>query len=156
MKETKALWRSLGVVAYYCTWPALWLYLRGTTRTRVILRHDGKILVVKNWLGNGDWRLPGGGMKAGEPAEIGARRELNEELHFQNTKLTLKPLAIEPYTGRGFSYISHFFVADLASLPELKKHGIEILDFAWVDPKTLNSSNSNPDTIRALSLLEQR
>ncbi len=149
----KQLWRFLGIAAYWCSWPGLWLYLRGTTRTRILLRHQGNVLVVHPWLGNSKWNLPGGGMHAGEPAENGARRELNEELHLQNTKLKLKPLAIEPYAGRGFSYICHYFAADLKTVPELHKQHIEILDYAWVDPVTLTPANSNPDTLRAIQLL---
>lgn len=146
----KTIWRGAGILAFWVSWPALWIYLRGSARTRVLLRHEGKILIVKNWLGSGQWALPGGGLHSGEPALIGARRELNEELGLQNVKLTLKPLAIEAHTGKGFTYICHYFVIDLKKLPDIKMQRFEIIEYAWVLPSQLDTTNANPDLLRAL------
>jgi 8-oxo-dGTP pyrophosphatase MutT (NUDIX family) len=149
------IWRGLGVISYWCGWPLLWIYLRGSVRTRVIIRYQGQILVVRTWLGNGEYNLPGGGLHAGEHADAGARREINEELHLQNVKLVLKPLGIEAHTGKGFSYMCHYFVADCTYMPDVKMQFPEIVDYAWVDPGELTTKNANPDTLRALILLNE-
>jgi 8-oxo-dGTP pyrophosphatase MutT (NUDIX family) len=147
-----SLWRYAGRVAFLCSLPVLWVYLRGTARTRVLLTHKGTVLVVKNWLGNGEWSLPGGGLHGGEPAEIGARRELNEELHLQTSKIMLQSIAVEPHMGKGFSYLCHYLTAECPTLPAIKRQRSEILEYAWLHPSELTPKNASSDVLRALDL----
>lgn len=73
------LWRSLGLLAGWLTWPVLIWFLRGSRRTRVLVRAGDRILVIQNWLSSEPWDLPGGGAHRGEDAAVAAQRELREE-----------------------------------------------------------------------------
>jgi 8-oxo-dGTP pyrophosphatase MutT (NUDIX family) len=148
--------QKLGTLLFWITWPALWLYIRGTVRTRVLFIHKKKILVVHNFLGDGKWSIPGGGVHSGETAEAGARREFNEELGLQASRMIFKPLATEQHEGDRFVYLCHYFVAELrpkrvpfASV-QIKKQRLEILDYEWMDYKKLNKTNASPDVLRAI------
>ena len=73
------IWTTLGRMMFWLTWPATWLYLHNSRRTRIIVMHRGQILLTKGWLSNRDWALPGGGRHRHETMLKAARRELLEE-----------------------------------------------------------------------------
>lgn len=71
----RLIWFSAG-------WLAM-IYLRRTNRVYSIVMIDQpvrQVLLVKNWLGDGNWRLPGGGMHSKETETQALERELREEL----------------------------------------------------------------------------
>lgn len=51
-----------------------------TRRVRCLVIDGSNILLVKNWLGRGQWTLPGGGVHSSETIQLATRRELHEEL----------------------------------------------------------------------------
>ncbi len=74
-------WPVLGRFLFWFGWPMWWFYLRfGPVRTKIVVIAGGThILLVKPWLGSGQWSLPGGGVHADERPIAGAVRELYEE-----------------------------------------------------------------------------
>lgn len=149
----KTLLRRLGVWAYWATYPGLLVYLRGKPRTRVLIRAEGKLLVVKGWLSSGHWALPGGGLHRGEAPLTGLLREVAEEtgLHLQPGQV--RPLFQEEYRYRGARFPCHYFIADLPRLLPLRPQILEISDAEWLPPESLTLQNANPDVLAALSRL---
>ncbi|MBI1857139.1 NUDIX hydrolase [Candidatus Saccharibacteria bacterium] len=73
---------------------------------------EDQILVTKNWMGNGKWSLPGGGLHHGEEPAIGAVREVLEE-----TGIKLKPASLK-LLGQETSILnSHKDTLDLRKAP---------------------------------------
>ena len=74
-------YRWLGRLIYWLLLPYRLTWLATTDRVGVVLTNSlGEVFLVKNWLGDDRWRLPGGGVKRGEPLEVAASRELVEEI----------------------------------------------------------------------------
>lgn len=139
----KKLFSFIGLAVFWLTWPALWLMLRWSRRTRLLLICGDEFLVLRGWLGNGEWGLPGGGLHRGEDKVKGLIREVAEE-----TGLTLKPHQVKfafngLYKGQGFRFNFYSFIAELQSKPTLVPQPREIAEIAWQnlnDPKIrLNS-----------------
>lgn len=132
----RTLWLRLGNAAFWICWPALWLYLRvNPPRTRVLVVADGKVLLVKSWLGAGEWSLPGGGLHQHELPAAGAVRELEEE-----TGIVVGVSGVQQLSkgwsqryGLRYRYIS--FVAPIAEQQPVKRQFIEIVDSVWVSPE---------------------
>jgi 8-oxo-dGTP pyrophosphatase MutT (NUDIX family) len=90
-----------------------------------------EILLVKSWLGQQLWELPGGGAKAQEQPTEAAVRELREEL-----KIHLKPAALQSVkTGiwrtnkLGFQYT--IFIVTVKTKPAITTRRLEIISAQW-------------------------
>lgn len=144
----KKLWALLGVIAYWLSLPLLHVYLRGTSRTRVLVTSGTDVLVVKPWLGNGKWILPGGGMHRNEPAKSAALRELREETGIRVTEAEYVRAYVYNEDRLLFNY--ELFTVKLEKKPELKRQLLEIVDIAWVPANKLSKHNANYDVVSAL------
>jgi 8-oxo-dGTP pyrophosphatase MutT (NUDIX family) len=120
----------------------------------VLIVADGQLLVVKSWLGTGQWGLPGGGLHRGEDPVVGAQREVREE-----TGLTLKSSQLEELLrgrtkrhGLGFNYIC--YLTYLPNQPSLKKQHLEITDIVWLKLKDLQPADLTEDARVALAALQ--
>ena len=129
---------------FWLSWPASWLYLRGSTRSRVLLAYKDQAVGVKGWLGEKGWGLPGGGMHKGENPKQGAIREVREELGIKLNSKQLKELGKHDYKHRGLSYSYYAFAISLASQPKLKTHSLEIRRAAWLPMSEIYTSGE-PD-----------
>lgn len=111
----------MGQLLFYILWPLVWFYAPLRVRSSVLLVHDGKILVVKNWFGPNRMQLPGGGVKFGESTVQAAIRELNEELGVTITAKQLKRLTKNPvvYSRSGLLYREQFSLCSLDQRPDL-------------------------------------
>lgn len=128
---SKLLGRA-GVWVFWLTWPGIWLIMRFSRRSRVIiLTPDGKVLLVKGWLAAGQWFLPGGGIHRGESAEQGALREVFEETGIQLGVKDLQKVAEGRMSDHGLSFQSIVFVARLPHQPELRLQKYEVSNLAW-------------------------
>ncbi len=149
----KKLWRFIGVISYWLTLPLLFLYLRRDERTRVLLVHDDKILVVKGWLSSGKWGLPGGGVKRGEKAAEAAVRELKEETSIDLPQHALKEIGKFNHRQNGLMFEYVLFIGR----PDKELHARpvqpEIVEAKWVDISKLNKRNSRETVMVALEQL---
>ena len=144
------LWQKLGVVAWWAVLPALTVYLSGGERTRVVIASGQKIAVVKGWLGNGKWALPGGGLHKGEDPLAGLLREVAEETGIRLQSGQVAPLAFEQYRNHGIRFPCRYFFVELPQQVPLRPQFLEIAAVAWVDRAALNTRNANLDVIAGL------
>lgn len=133
----KKLWGLIGHISYFVAWPALHFYLKNSQRTRIVVQSEGKMLFVKDWLGNGKWKLPGGGLRKNEQPIESAYRELYEETGLQLRPAELTLVTSLNLTGHGTLVKLHIFTVVLVAVTSLKKQKLEILDIGWHDPKKL-------------------
>lgn len=112
---------------------------------RVIVSHEGKILLVKNKYDK-FWYLPGGGVKGGEDLSSAAKRELAEECGVQAQDLKLAGV-FSSFREYKSDHIV-VFSTKLESLPELKR-GLEIEECAFFGFQSLPEKTS-PATKRRI------
>ena len=114
------------------------------------MQSGGKVAVVKGWLGNGKWSLPGGGLHKGESPAAGVLREAREETGLLIDPATVRPLVVAPYSAYGIHFSCHYFAAELPGQITLKPQLMEIAEVAWLDPRMLTARNANTDVLTAL------
>jgi 8-oxo-dGTP pyrophosphatase MutT (NUDIX family) len=146
----KKLWLACGRLAFWVTWPGLYLYLRWSQRTRVVVIYDQKVLVTKAWLSDGKWSLPGGGLHQGETALAGVSRELQEETGLILKAAVFQSLGSFQFKNHGLVFAYQLFSAQVATLPILNRQRREITELAWLSPGELTAANSAPDVLQAL------
>src|SRR3990167_10335835 len=143
MTRYRALWRRFGSAAYFITWPLIYVYVVITTaRARVLLVHNDDILVVKNWLGAGNWALPGGGLERGESAQQATIREVKEELGIAIEQAALIDLG--RHSSNSFGHMPskyYLFAVQLQERPQLTVQESEITAHDWLSTRTLVEQN---------------
>ena len=142
-------YRRLGRLIYWVLLPYRVTWLTTTNRVGVVLTNQvGEIFLIKNWLGDDAWRLPGGGIKRGESSEVAASRELAEEIG-----VTCQPTSLS-YLGslrRGaWSGNWSAFRGQLAS-QTIKINRSEIVAGEWFTPLSLAELRLTDKTKSALS-----
>lgn len=122
----------LGRVMYFCGYPVFRLLIRGTVRAYVIVQVRGEVLVTQNWLGyQKKWRLPGGGVQAGETPLSAAQRELIEEIGLDIEESQFKRLGKGAFKA-SFNYDYHLFLVKLPKKPHISIDEREILHAEFV------------------------
>lgn len=143
-------------VFWIAWWPVVYLFLRDTERTRVLVLHDESVLLVRgridSLLGDGRWNLPGGGVHKHEAPIIAAVRELKEELGLQAHPDRLGYLTAEPVTEKGVSFRAVYFQLRLSDRPPLKKQRLEIAEARWVPLTEIAQLPVRQEVTRALAL----
>lgn len=147
------LWLWAGRAVYWLAWPGLFVYLRLGTRTRVIVVAENHLLLVRGWMSDGRWGLPGGGLHRGEEPSEGVVRETAEETGVQLQPDQLQPLTGEWCTDNGLSYRCHFFIARLDGQSQLHAQRGEIVAAEWVPLAQVPALPIKTDVRRALELL---
>jgi 8-oxo-dGTP pyrophosphatase MutT (NUDIX family) len=95
----------------------------------LVLDADGRVLLVRHGYQSG-WRLPGGGVDAGEIPEEAIRRELREELGLRGGSLAL----VGMYARR------HLWMGNLVILYRIEGASLdfrpswEVREILWADP----------------------
>jgi 8-oxo-dGTP pyrophosphatase MutT (NUDIX family) len=139
----------IGTIAFFCAWPAYQIYLRRGPRTRIVLVHKDKILAVKNWVSDGKWSLPGGGLHKNEAMLEGAVRELREETSLKLDPRQLHHLADAKYHSYGLSFDFHVLEATVGS-DAVRAQVIEIAEMEWLPPSVFNRHNAGDDLLKAV------
>uniref|UniRef100_UPI001F330120 NUDIX domain-containing protein n=1 Tax=Falsiroseomonas oryziterrae TaxID=2911368 RepID=UPI001F330120 len=107
----------------------------------------------------GEWSLPGGAQRLGEPAEEAARRELREEAGIEVGPLELLAVvdAITPgEVGRGPRF--HYTIIDyVARWTSGEPHpGGDVTEAAWADSAALAPYGLWPEAMRVIALARRR
>jgi len=145
----------IGTIVFFCAWPAFWVYFRrGYGRTRVVLQHEGKVLIMKQWISAGKWGFPGGGLLRGEDRADGAARELLEETSLQLDPRQLQQVGTGTYRSYGLSFDFYVFVAKVGS-SNVRAQRIEVSELTWAYPDELTPQNASPDTLQALNIARE-
>ncbi len=149
----RTLWRQIGTCFYWMLWPALYVYLRSSARTRVLVLAEDHVLLVQSWLGPTKWQLTGGGLHHREQPEVGAVREVGEETGVRIDVTQLQTLGSEWCTDGGIKVHYHFFVVRLDKRTAIRRQPGEIVAVAWVPLSDLKTVPHKTDVVRALELL---
>ena len=151
------VWPAAGRLGYWLVWPLMWIYLRDSERTRLLLINDmDKLLVVKGWLaGSNRWALPGGGIRKGESPQQCLLREVTEEVGLTLQENQIKLLRKASIKSKGFRFHLHIFTCRIVGEPAIKLQRSEIVTAAWVDIRCLNDKNAEPDIMLALAGLPE-
>ena len=145
----------LGRLIFWLSWPALFLYLRGSTRSRVMIEVDGQILLIKGWHDGSKWALPGGGVHKGEEALSSALREVREEVGIHLDASQLRHLGSDTYHQRGLSYKIERYACKLAERPEVRRQKHEVLATRWCPIEELGPDIVEPNVLRQLEAWQQ-
>jgi 8-oxo-dGTP pyrophosphatase MutT (NUDIX family) len=125
--------RPLGIMLFYLMYPALYILLTNTHRTRVIISSQGKVLFVSGWLSDGKKTLPGGGIKRGETSKKAAVREVYEEtgikLDIADLLLIAKDLRVKE---KGVGYRADCYQVSIKETLSTKPSHLEILESNWL------------------------
>jgi 8-oxo-dGTP diphosphatase len=156
MDHMRQFLRFIGMVVYFCAWPFWMIYFRGQGRTRILVFQEGKLLVIKNWLGDNRWQLPGGGMHRHESALDGAIRELREETSLDLDPRQLQDVGKGEHHRYGISFDFQVFITKVAVVPsKIRAQRIEVAELAWLPLDQLNESNARHDTLRSLQMARE-
>lgn len=150
------IWQILGRLGYFPSYPLISLYLFNSKRVRVVIKSDNKVLVVKPWLNNGKWDLPGGGLHKNEDPVDGCIRELKEELNLSFDRNLARVIKYEKFRAGLLSYSACYVEVLLKSWEQsLSLQEYEIIDYRWVSEAELRdlpmiSRQLNQAAIKAL------
>lgn len=154
---TKPL-RLAGKVAFWLSWPLLWVYLRlQGLRTRLLLVVDGHFLAVQPRLGDGRWELPGGGIKRGEASDQAVLRELYEETGVKLAANQLRMLTQNQVSRHGLRVRYLCYFVELPSRPPLRtQRRIEVGALSWQPLSLAAQPDVSPEIRQAVQAWSKR
>jgi 8-oxo-dGTP diphosphatase len=148
----RKIWKLIGIFLFWLLWPAWFIYFRVfPRRTRVLVVWDHKILLVRGWLSNNRYSLPGGGAHRYEDLALAATRELKEETGIEILPAALRKIGTKKITKYGLNYKATYFSVELSSQPILIAARYEISELFWADKKQLKTLKLSPGTIYAIN-----
>lgn len=128
--------KLIGKIFFWLLWPGLYVYLRNSVRSRVIMYNETQILLIKNWLGPGQYTLPGGGIRRGEQSTEAATREIKEETGIDIEADKLVPIqAMFLARDKGLRYKCYSYSLKINESTKLNRQKFEIAELKWVDYK---------------------
>jgi 8-oxo-dGTP pyrophosphatase MutT (NUDIX family) len=138
MKTTPKMFNK---IAFIMGWPILFLLLRWSHRSRVLIIYDAKVLLVKGWLG----------IRKNETPKQSAAREVKEEVGIHLSLKQLQSIGEGTHYYRGLKYHYYKYVAVLNKQPDISGKSHEIIEATWLPLKELSESNAEPVTLEVIS-----
>jgi 8-oxo-dGTP pyrophosphatase MutT (NUDIX family) len=151
MKNLYKIYVQSGLIGYKIVLPLMRVFISRTERAYIMLIDEDKILMTKNWLSNGLWALPGGGIRYSETPQQAIIREAKEEIKVELTDIGMKLAGqgVWKTDSLGFSY--KIFKARYN--PGLfKPNGHEITDVRWILINDLNETNTASELLGIIRL----
>jgi len=125
--------KTIGSILFWLLWPGLFFYLKGSSRARVIIVRNKQILLVRNWLGPGQYSLPGGGLQPNEKPIDGAAREIKEETGISiNPKSLTQVIPSFITSDKGHSYKCYSYSVEVDKTTKISRQKFEIAEVRWV------------------------
>lgn len=152
MKQMRIIF---GKILFWLSWPALYVYLLGSLRSRVVIEANGEILLLQGWYDGNKWSLPGGGVHKNELPVDSAIRETSEETGIKLQKNQLISLGSSNYKHHGLHFNLIQFGCRLKSKPPIKKQQLEVLELEWIKISKITSEMVNEATWRHLTTWKQ-
>ncbi|HTB49010.1 MAG TPA: NUDIX hydrolase [Verrucomicrobiae bacterium] len=146
----KRLWQRAGTATFWLAWPGLWLYLRWSRRARVLVVCEDRVLLVKGWLSDGSWELPGGGRQPGETSLRAVRRELREETGIDLPDKTFALHGASTFRSHGLSFRYDLFIAKVTECFPIRQRPLEISQAGWFNHSEARQLKLGPDVVAAL------
>lgn len=113
-------------------------------------REDGRVYRIREDTPDGVfWRLPGGGVEAGETIPEALRRELREELGIDRVDIDPEPFGCYTFHHRDTDYVFVVLAADFEPPASLDAAEDDIHDHGWHDPASIEYE-LDVDSARAL------
>jgi 8-oxo-dGTP pyrophosphatase MutT (NUDIX family) len=157
IQHSPSFWDWVGRLAFYVTWPGIWLVIKLTPpRTRVIIVHNQRVLVLRDWLGTGAWSLPGGGLHRGEDPHTGAIREVQEEAGVVLVAEQLHELGKYKIRSSGTTTKYEVFWVELADEPVLQLKAGEIAAAQWIPLDEVSDAFLSSSTLALLQTFRVR
>ncbi len=150
----KNIWIVCGRIVFWLTWPVLKIRLNLSRRVRAVIYYKDEILVVKSWIGNSKWTIPGGGIKIGEASIDALIREVKEEVGIELKSTSCQNVGDFIYNSTGLRYRYALYAIKLKAKPSINVNKTEIVDAEWLKLSKINQSNSNSDAINAKNWLK--
>jgi ADP-ribose pyrophosphatase YjhB (NUDIX family) len=126
------------------------VYVQLRKRTRVLVVSGDEVIVVRGWLSNGKWSLPGGGLKRKEDHKVGVLRELLEEVGVSLPKEKLNYIGrAKQKKGLRFTYFR--YVSQTTDKPKLKRQKGEIIATKWAKLEELNHTNAEDHVLQTIA-----
>lgn len=141
---------------HWLTWPAVFIVMRGSLRTRVLVVARGKILVIRGWHAGQQWELPGGGVHRGEKIKVAAAREVYEELGISLLASSLTSLGLIEHNQRGIQFRIESFTTTLPKQVALQPSRLEVVETYWAKPSELTLEVATPDTLAIVATWKKR
>jgi 8-oxo-dGTP pyrophosphatase MutT (NUDIX family) len=137
--------QRIGIGVFWVTFIGIWLVLVTSKRARIAVFCGNELLVVKPWLGNGKWSLPGGGVRNGETSIDAVLRELKEETGIELRKEDVRYGTRRTYRQNGLRFTYDLYSVTIRRKPTLHIQRREIIAAQWVPRSHLHTHNANDD-----------
>ena len=147
--------KVLGLAVFWLGWPVFYFYFKNNRRTRILVLCGDKLLLVKPWINNNRWLLPGGGIKVGESERDSVLRELAEETGLVLDGKAIKQLGEGSYRQYGINRQFVAFFAKVRQESAVAGRLSEIAEVAWISRRLLTELNTGPDVIICLKLYKE-
>jgi 8-oxo-dGTP pyrophosphatase MutT (NUDIX family) len=145
----------VGRILYLSLFPLLRLHFSFSKNTRAygVIEHEGKVLVIKNWISSGGWSFPGGGGHEGETLEETLKREIHEEIGI-NIDKKMANLLFKGEKNRKIGSKKYvIFHIKQNEKPSIFVNKLEIVDSKWVDIKDLPEFDSKSEDFQRVTQL---
>ena len=114
------------------------------------MNKNKELLVVRGWINDGKWQLPGGGIKPNESSLDATIREVKEEVNLNLDPKKVKFVGSEQIVDNKINYRCDFFRVSGIDMESLKT-GSEIKEFKFI--KIGQIENLSKEVIVAIKLI---
>lgn len=146
----QSLWTLAGRLGFLVAQYPIGLIVRNSRRTRVLITSGDDYLVVKHWLGDDRWMLPGGGLHRNEDPLIAARRETKEEIGLDLPAEAFQSIGQFKCRDGAFKFDYDLYIVRLPEKPKLRLQRIEILAAGWFNKGDMPPPKACPELAVAL------